>query len=450
MFKRVCIANRGEIAVRIIRACKELGIETVAIYSSADAEALHTQLATYAVCVGGPRSGESYLNVSNILSAALYYHCDAIHPGFGFLSENASFARMVEQCGMVFIGPSADVMEKMGDKAQAKQAMRDAGVPVVEGSQGILSDEKEALEIADKIGYPVILKAAHGGGGRGMRIVDKREEVADAYDIASNEARSAFGNGDMYIEKFVRDPKHIEFQLLADAYGNVVHLYERDCSIQRRNQKLIEESPSRFLDDDLRREMGEAAVRAAKHIGYRNAGTIEFLVDKDRKFYFMEMNTRLQVEHGVSELVTGIDIVKEQLKIASGLALSFVQEEIQLLGHAIEVRINAENPKLNFAPSPGTIRFLHFPAGPKIRVDSAMYNGATISPYYDSMIAKILAFDTSRLGAIKKLRAALEECIIEGLTCNLDMQYLILHHAEFLKGNYTTSFMAKHQDEVVL
>ncbi len=450
MFKRICIANRGEIAVRIIRACKELGIQTVALYSSADSNALHVQLADHAVCIGGPRSAESYLNVSNILSAAMYYQCDAIHPGFGFLSENASFARMVESCGMVFIGPSAEVMETMGDKAKAKQAMRLAGVPVVEGNEGILTDVQQARQLADTIGYPVILKAAHGGGGRGMRIVEHPDQLEDAYAIASNEALNAFSNGAMYIEKYIRNPKHIEFQLLADAYGNVVHLFERDCSVQRRNQKLIEESPSRFLSDTLRNEMGNAAVKAAKSVGYRNAGTIEFLVDSDGNYYFMEMNTRLQVEHGVSELVTGIDIVKEQLKIASGMPLSMKQEDIVLLGHAIEVRINAEDPHNNFSPSPGTLSFLHFPAGPRIRVDSAMYNGASISPYYDSMIAKILAFDTTRLGAIKKMRAALEECVIEGVKSNIDMQYLILHHAEFLKGNYTTSFMTKHQEEVVV
>ncbi len=450
MFKRICIANRGEIAVRIIRACKELGIQTVALYSSADSNALHVQLADHAVCIGGPRSAESYLNVSNILSAAMYYQCDAIHPGFGFLSENASFARMVESCGMVFIGPSAEVMETMGDKAKAKQAMRLAGIPVVEGNEGILTDVQQARQLADTIGYPVILKAAHGGGGRGMRIVEHPDQLEDAYSIASNEALNAFSNGSMYIEKYIRNPKHIEFQLLADAYGNVVHLFERDCSVQRRNQKLIEESPSRFLSDALRTEMGDAAVKAAKSVGYRNAGTIEFLVDSDGNYYFMEMNTRLQVEHGVSELVTGIDIVKEQLKIASGMPLSMKQEEIVLLGHAIEVRINAEDPHNNFAPSPGTLSFLHFPAGPRIRVDSAMYNGASISPYYDSMIAKILAFDTKRLGAIKKMRAALEECVVEGVKSNIDMQYLILHHAEFLKGNYTTSFMTKHQEEVVV
>jgi acetyl-CoA carboxylase biotin carboxylase subunit len=450
MFKRICIANRGEVAVRIIRACKELSIETVAIYSTVDADALHTQLATFAVCVGGARSADSYLNIPNILSAAMYYRCDAIHPGFGFLSENATFARMVEQCGMVFVGPPASVMEMMGDKSKAKQAMREAGIPVIEGSPGVLNNAQEAKDLADLIGYPVILKAAYGGGGRGMRIVENNEEIIDAFEIASSEAFNAFGNGAMYLETYVRDPKHIEFQLLGDALGNVVHLFERDCSIQRRNQKLIEESPSRFLDDELRDAMGKAAVKAAKHIGYQNAGTIEFLVDKDRRFYFMEMNTRLQVEHGVSELVTGIDIVKEQFKIASGQALSFVQEDIQLLGHAIEVRINAEDPKANFAPSPGTLSFLHFPAGPKIRVDSAMFNGSIISPYYDSMIAKIISFDTNRLGAIKKLRAALEECVIEGVQTNVDMQYLILHHAAFLKGNYTTSFMAQHQDEVVM
>jgi len=450
MFKRICIANRGEIAVRILRACKELGIQTVALYSSADANALHVQLADHAVCIGGPRSAESYLNVSNILSAAMYYQCDAIHPGFGFLSENAGFARMVESCGMVFIGPSAEVMETMGDKAKAKQAMRLAGVPVVEGNEGILTDVIQAKQLADAIGYPVILKAAFGGGGRGMRIVEHPDQLEDAYSIASNEALNAFSNGSMYIEKYIRNPKHIEFQLLGDAYGNVVHLFERDCSVQRRNQKLIEESPSRFLSDALRTEMGDAAVKAAKSVGYRNAGTIEFLVDSDGNYYFMEMNTRLQVEHGVSELVTGIDIVKEQLKIASGMPLSMKQEDIVLLGHAIEVRINAEDPHNNFAPSPGTLSFLHFPAGPRIRVDSAMYNGAIISPYYDSMIAKILAFDTTRLGAIKKMRAALEECVVEGVKSNIDMQYLILHHAEFLKGNYTTSFMSKHQEEVVV
>jgi len=450
MFKRICIANRGEIAVRIIRACKEMGIETLAIYSTADREALHVQLATHAVCVGGPRSKDSYLNRVNILSAAVSYGCDAVHPGFGFLSENADFARMVTQCSMAFIGPGPDVMDMMGDKAKAKNAMRNAGVPVIEGSTETLLSYEDAVTWSHKIGFPVLLKAAYGGGGRGMRIVNSFDELRPMYEVASAEAIAAFGQGELYMEKYLKDPKHIEFQLLADRFGHVIHLFERDCSVQRRNQKMIEESPSRFLDDELRTRMGNTAVEAAKSIGYENAGTIEFLVDQNRNFYFMEMNTRLQVEHGVTELVTGVDIVKEQIKIAAGMPLKLKQEDIVLLGCAIECRINAENPKNDFAPNPGKIDFIHFPAGPRIRVDSAIYNGCTISSYYDSMIAKVLAFDTSRLGAIKKLRCALEECVIEGVHTNIDVQYLILHHAEFVKGSYTTSFMADYLKDVVI
>lgn len=449
MFRRILIANRGEIAVRIIRACKEMGIETVAVYSTADSSSLHVHLADMAVCIGPAASAQSYLNVQNILSAATRLGCDAIHPGYGFLSENSEFARLVEQCGMVFIGPDADVIDKMGDKAAARELMQKAGVPVVLGSDGLVPDAAAAREIADSIGYPVLIKATAGGGGRGMRQVYAPEELENAFATASAEAQSCFGDGSVYVEKLILDPKHIEFQILADKQGHVVHLGERDCSVQRRNQKMIEESPSRALTPELREKMGQAAVLAAKAAGYHSAGTIEFVLDKDGNFYFIEMNTRIQVEHPVTEMVTGIDLIKEQIRIAAGQELPFTQEEIHLTGHAIECRINAENPREGFRPCPGRIEGLFLPGGMGVRVDSAVYQGYAIPPYYDSMVAKVIVHGDTRLEAIRRMRRALEEFIVEGVDTNTELQYLILHHEEFVRGQFTTSFVERHLSELM-
>lgn len=449
MFRRILIANRGEIAVRIIRACKEMGIETVAVYSTADSSSLHVHLADMAVCIGPAASAQSYLNVQNILSAATRLGCDAIHPGYGFLSENSEFARLVEQCGMVFIGPDADVIDKMGDKAAARELMQKAGVPVVLGSDGLVPDAAAAREIADSIGYPVLIKATAGGGGRGMRQVYAPEELENAFATASAEAQSCFGDGSVYVEKLILDPKHIEFQILADKQGHVVHLGERDCSVQRRNQKMIEESPSRALTPELREKMGQAAVLAAKAAGYHSAGTIEFVLDKDGNFYFIEMNTRIQVEHPVTEMVTGIDLIKEQIRIAAGQELPFTQEEIHLTGHAIECRINAENPREDFRPCPGRIEGLFLPGGMGVRVDSAVYQGYAIPPYYDSMVAKVIVHGDTRLEAIRRMRRALEEFIVEGVDTNTELQYLILHHEEFVRGQFTTSFVERHLSELM-
>ena len=449
MFRRILIDNRGEIAVRIIRACKEMGIETVAVYSTADSSSLHVHLADMAVCIGPAASAQSYLNVQNILSAATRLGCDAIHPGYGFLSENSEFARLVEQCGMVFIGPDADVIDKMGDKAAARELMQKAGVPVVLGSDGLVPDAAAAREIADSIGYPVLIKATAGGGGRGMRQVYAPEELENAFATASAEAQSCFGDGSVYVEKLILDPKHIEFQILADKQGHVVHLGERDCSVQRRNQKMIEESPSRALTPELREKMGQAAVLAAKAAGYHSAGTIEFVLDKDGNFYFIEMNTRIQVEHPVTEMVTGIDLIKEQIRIAAGQELPFTQEEIHLTGHAIECRINAENPREDFRPCPGRIEGLFLPGGMGVRVDSAVYQGYAIPPYYDSMVAKVIVHGDTRLEAIRRMRRALEEFIVEGVDTNTELQYLILHHEEFVRGQFTTSFVERHLSELM-
>ena len=449
MFRRILIANRGEIAVRIIRACKEMGIETVAVYSTADSSSLHVHLADMAVCIGPAASAQSYLNVQNILSAATRLGCDAIHPGYGFLSENSEFARLVEQCGMVFIGRVADDIDRMGDKAAARELMQKAGVPVVPGSDGLVPDAAAAREIADRIGYPVLIKATAGGGGRGMRRVYAPEELENAFATASAEAQSCFGDGSVYVEKLILDPKHIEFQILADKQGHVVHLGERDCSVQRRNQKMIEESPSRALTPELREKMGQAAVLAAKAAGYHSAGTIEFVLDKDGNFYFIEMNTRIQVEHPVTEMVTGIDLIKEQIRIAAGQELPFTQEEIHLTGHAIECRINAENPREDFRPCPGRIEGLFLPGGMGVRVDSAVYQGYAIPPYYDSMVAKVIVHGDTRLEAIRRMRRALEEFIVEGVDTNTELQYLILHHEEFVRGQFTTSFVERHLSELM-
>lgn len=441
MFNKILIANRGEIAIRIMRACRELGIKTVAVYSEADRTALHAQIADEAVCIGPAESKNSYLNTKAIIAACEITHAEAIHPGFGFLSENADFARLCRKCGLVFIGPSPEVMDAMGDKANAKQTMRGAGVPVIPGSVGVVKTLDEAREICAQIGYPVMVKASAGGGGRGIRLVKSESELEPHFLSAQQEALQFFGNGDLYIEKFIVDPRHIEIQLLADNYGNVVHLGERDCSLQRRNQKVLEESPSPIMTEELREKMGAAAVSAAKVSGYQNAGTIEFLVDADRNFYFMEMNTRIQVEHPVTEFVTGIDLVKAQIRIAAGEKLWFSQDDVHLSGHAIECRINAEDPRRNFMPCPGTINAIHVPGGFNVRIDSAVYAGYQITPYYDSMIAKLLVKAPTREEAIMKMRVALSEFIIEGVETNIDFQLALLKDEDFEKGNFDIGFL---------
>ena len=441
MLNKILIANRGEIAIRIMRACRELGIKTVAVYSEADKSALHAQIADEAVCIGPAASKDSYLNTKAIIAACEITHAEAIHPGFGFLSENADFARLCEKCGIVFIGPTGDIMDAMGDKASAKQTMKNAGVPVIPGSDGVVPALEKAYELCREIGYPVMLKASAGGGGRGIRLVNAESELESNYLSASKEALDYFGNGDIYIEKFVVNPRHIEFQLLADNYGNVVHLGERDCSLQRRNQKVLEESPSPIMTEELREKMGNAAVSAAKACGYRNAGTIEFLVDKDKNFYFMEMNTRIQVEHPVTEFVTGIDLVKAQIRIAAGERLWFSQKDVKVTGHAIECRINAEDPLHNFRPCPGTISSLHSPGGFNVRIDSAVYSGYTIPPYYDSMIAKLIVKGGDREEAIAKMRVALAEFIIGGVETNIDFQLRLLRDENFVRGEFDNGYL---------
>ena len=449
MFQRILVANRGEIALRIVRCCREMGIDTVAVYSTADADALHVQYATDAVCIGPPRAADSYLNMKNILSAATLFGCDAIHPGFGFLSENSEFARLCEECGIRFIGPSADVIDRMGNKQAARRLMRENGVPVVPGSDGRVETAAEAAAIAGKIGYPVLIKAAAGGGGRGMRRAHSAEELEHAFETARAEAVACFGDGEMYLEKLIVSPRHIEFQILGDQQGNVVHLGERDCSVQRKNQKLIEESPSKALTPELRAEMGEAAIRAARAAGYENAGTVEFVLDKEGNFYFIEMNTRIQVEHPVTEMVTGIDLVREQIRIAAGLPLSCSQEKISSTGHAIECRINAEDPAQGFRPCPGPISFLHLPGGCGVRIDTALYNGYETSPFYDSMIAKVIVHAPTRLEAIRRMRRVLEELVIDGIETNADFAHLILYHPDFIKGTYDTGFIEKNQSQLL-
>lgn len=445
MIKKVLVANRGEIAVRIIRACREMGIETVAVYSQADEEALHTQLADEAICIGPAPSSESYLNMEQIISATLVSGADAIHPGFGFLSENSKFVELCEKCNITFIGPSSEVIQKMGHKSQARSTMMEAGVPVIPGSKEAVRDVSHGAKIAEEIGYPVMIKAALGGGGKGMRVAEDREAFAASFQTAQKEAQMAFGDGTMYLERFVRNPRHIEFQILADSYGNVIHLGERDCSIQRNHQKMIEESPSAAIDEELRGRMGQAAVQAAKAAGYTNAGTIEFLLERDGRFYFMEMNTRIQVEHPVTEWVTGIDLIQEQIRIASGLPLSYRQEDIKLQGHAIECRINAENPDKNFRPSPGTITDLYLPGGKGVRIDTAIYSGYTVPAYYDSMLAKLIVHADTREQAINKMRTALGEVIIEGIDTNIDYQYEIMNHPDYQSGQIDIEFISKWQ-----
>lgn len=440
MFKKILIANRGEIAVRIIRACRELGIHCVAVYSTADKNALHARIADEAVCIGPADTQSSYLNMKAIIAACEIIGCDAIHPGFGFLSENAAFARMCRKCNIEFIGPSPESIEMLGDKANAKESMKRAGVPVIPGSDGAVRTLTEALEAADKIGFPLLVKASAGGGGRGIRMVESKDDLEAQITAAQSEAKSFFGDDAVYMERFVKNPRHIEIQILADKHGNIVHLGERDCSMQRRNQKVLEESPSPVMTDELRYRMGEAAVTAAKVCGYYNAGTIEFLVEND-DFYFMEMNTRIQVEHPVTEFVTGIDLVKAQIKIAAGLPLEYSQEDILLRGHAIECRVNAEDPKQNFRPSPGKIIALHTPGGPGIRIDSAVYQGYTIPPHYDSMISKIIAYAPTREEAIMKMRWALSEYIVDGIDTNIDFQLALIKSDGFESGEYSNRFL---------
>lgn len=443
MFRKILIANRGEIAVRIIRAARELGIDTVAVYSTADKEALHTLLADEAICIGPAKSTDSYLNMNAVLSAAVLTGAEAIHPGFGFLSENSKFATMCEEVGIKFIGPSGAVMDMMGDKINARAQMIKAKVPVIPGSDGEVHTSEEALEVAEKIGYPVMLKASAGGGGKGIRKVEKPEDLVAAFESASSEAKAAFGNGAMYMERVIYPARHIEVQILADQQGHVVHLGERDCSLQRNNQKVLEESPSVAIGKTLRQQIGEAAVRAAQSVGYENAGTIEFLLDEAKgEFYFMEMNTRVQVEHPVTEFVTGVDIVKEQIKIANGQELSFSQDDVEIRGHAIECRINAENPAFNFAPSPGKISNVYLPSGGVgLRVDSAVYPGYTIPPYYDSMIAKIIVHGENRFDALMKMQRALYELEIDGVVTNSGFQLDLISDPNVIAGDYDTAFL---------
>ena len=435
MLKKVLIANRGEIAVRIIRACRELGISTVSIYSEADKEALHAQLADYSVCVGPNPSKDSYLNVANILSACILTGCDAIHPGFGFLSENPKFAKMCEECNIKFIGSNSDTISLMGDKSQARKIMKKANVPVVPGYEGKIDSYEEAYKIAKDIGTPIIIKASSGGGGKGIRVVKDLDEFKHNYEAAKSEAMACFGDDRIYIEKYIENPRHIEFQIIADEYGNIIHLGERECSLQKNNQKVLEEAPSIFLNKELREKMGKVAIDAAKAVNYKNVGTIEFLVDKNQNFYFMEMNTRIQVEHPITEMITDVDIVKEQLKIASGIKLNLSQEDIKIQGHAIECRINAKDA--------GTISELNMPSGLGVRVDSAIYCGYTIPPFYDSMIAKLITYGKDREEAIIKMKRSLGEFAIGGVNTNIDFQYEILEHQDFIDGNYDTSFLNK-------
>ncbi len=442
MFKKILIANRGEIAVRIIRACREIGIKTVAVYAEGDEEGLHVQLADESICIGPKASKDSYLNENSILSATILKEAEAIHPGFGFLSENSRFAKMCEECNIKFIGPTSENIKAMGDKSRAKQLMEAAGVPVVPGSKGLVKNEDEAVKIAKEIGYPVIIKASAGGGGKGIRIVHDETSLIKDFVAAKKEAMISFKNDDMYMEKFIEKPRHIEVQLLADEHGNTVYLGERECSVQRKNQKLLEEAPSVVVDEKLRERMGKIAVEAAKSIGYVGVGTIEFLVDKNLNFYFMEMNTRIQVEHPVTEMVTGIDLIKEQIKVAAGKTLSFLQEDIELKGHSIECRINAENPMKNFMPCPGEITRLHIPGGNGIRLDSAVYQNYVIPHSYDSMVGKLIVHGKTREEAINKMKSALSEFIIEGVETNIDLQLEILSNQKFASGDFDTSFLA--------
>ena len=446
MFKKILIANRGEIAVRIIRACRELGIRCVAVYSTADRNALHAQIADEAVCIGPAPTKDSYLNMNAVITAALNTGCNAIHPGFGFLSENADFARLCEKNGIVFIGPSFKSIEMLGNKAAAKETMAAAGVPVIPGSKGAVSSLEEARKIAENAGYPILVKASAGGGGRGIRRVDKPEELETQLIAAQQEAKNFFGDDSVYIEKFLINPHHIEIQIIADKFGNIVYLGERDCSMQRRNQKVLEECPSPVVDEDLRKRMGEAAVKAAKQCGYYNAGTIEFHVDSEKNFYFMDMNTRIQIEHPITEEVTGFDLVKAKKIIADDLPLNITQNDVKMRGHAIECRINAENPDLDFRPSPGKIEALNIPGGPGIRIDSAVYQGYTITPFYDSMIGKLIVHGADRNEAIMKMKWALSEFIVDGVDTNIDFQLELIKNRDFENGNYDIGYLTRYME----
>ncbi len=443
MIQKMLIANRGEIAVRIIRVCREMGIQTVAVYSVADKEALHTQLADEAICIGETKSSESYLNMESIISAAVTSGADAIHPGFGFLSENPVFAKLCEKCNITYVGPKSDVIEKMGNKVEARNTMINAGIPVIPGNNDGICDCATGKSVAEHVGYPIMIKAASGGGGKGMRVAYTAEDFENAFMAAQKESELAFGDNTMYIEHFVEHPRHIEFQIMADKYGNVVHLGERDCSLQRNHQKIIEEAPSCALSEELREEMGQMAVKAAMAAGYENAGTIEFLLEKSGRYYFMEMNTRIQVEHPITESITGIDIVKEQIKIADGKELPFTQDDIVIKGHSIECRINAENPDKGFRPCPGKITEMHFPGGNGVRVDSAIFSGCEVTPYYDSMLAKLIVYAENREEAIHKMRSALGEVVIEGIDTNIDYEYEIINDSEFISGNFDVDFIEK-------
>ena len=445
MIRKVLVANRGEIAVRVIRACREMGIETVAVYSEADREALHAKLADEAICIGPAALADSYLAMEKIISATVVSGADAIHPGYGLLSENSRFAELCEKCNIVFIGPPSGIISRLGNKQEARMTMKGAHVPVIPGSDSAVYDAEAGLEAAREAGYPVMIKAVLGGGGKGMRMAADEAEFEASFYVAQTEAKNAFGDTAMYVEHYLTRPRHIEVQILADSHGNVIHLGERDCSIQRNHQKMIEEAPCGALSEKLRREMGETAVRAAKAAGYVGAGTIEFLLERDGRFYFMEMNTRIQVEHPVTEWITGIDLIKEQIRIAAGAKLSYTQEEVKIAGHSIEVRINAEKPEEGFRPCPGTVTGLHLPAGKGVRVDSAIYSGYAIPPFYDSMIAKISVWAKSRKEAIRKIQSALGEMIIEGVDTNIDYQYGILNHPEFLAGNVDIGFLENMQ-----
>lgn len=443
MLKKILIANRGEIAVRIIRACREMGIKTVAVYSEADKTALHTKLADEAICIGPAVSNKSYLNVKAIIEAACLTGADSIHPGFGFLSENNSFAKMCDEIGIKFIGPKPEIIELMGNKSKAKETMKNVGVPVVPGSEGLIYTMQEAINISNQIGYPVIIKASAGGGGKGIRIAYSEEELKKAYEIVKQEALNSFNDDSIYIEKFIENPRHIEIQIMADEYGNAVHLGERDCTVQRKNQKMLEETPSGVIDSRIREKMGAIAVKAVKEVGYTNVGTIEFLVDKNKNFYFMEMNTRIQVEHPVTEMVTGLDLIKEQIQIASGEKMKYKQRDINFNGHSLEARINAENPYKNFMPSPGTIEELHLPGGNGIRVDTAVYAGYRVPQNYDSMIAKVIVHGKDRNESIAKMKSALSEFVISGIETNIDFLLKILDNESFVNNKYDTSFIEK-------
>ena len=444
MFNKILIANRGEIAVRIIRACREMGIRTVAVYSEADKDCLHTLLADEAICIGPAPSSQSYLNMERILSATVAMKADAIHPGFGFLSENARFAKLCQQCNITFIGPSAEIINRMGNKSEARNTMMQAGVPVVPGSKEPVYTAEDGLVMAKEIGFPVMIKASSGGGGKGMRISRSEEDFTEHFNAAQLESVKGFSDDTMYIEKYIEKPRHVEFQIMGDKFGHVVHLGERDCSIQRRHQKVMEESPCEVISPELRKKMGEVAVKAAKAVNYENAGTIEFLLDKDKNFYFMEMNTRIQVEHPVTEMVSGIDLIKEQIRVAAGEPLSVSQEDIQIKGHAIECRINAENPKKHFMPCPGRITNVHIPGGNGVRMDTHIYNDYKVPANYDSMLMKLIVYDKDRASAIAKMRSALGEVIIEGIETNIDFQYEILENEAFQKGDTDTGFIEKY------